>query len=322
MVSAAITGITGFIGSHLAKKLVDKGYEVYGIMRPSASRTLEPVKDILNDIVLIAADITDQMSTLNALRTADPDYVCHLAALSPVRLSFERPFEYERINYLGTMNVAHAIMELPDYRKRKLVAASTAEVYGIQTHGELLKEDDPLNPSSPYSVSKVAADMYLRMAAKAYDLNAVVLRPVNTYGRKFETNFIVEYLITSMLKNGKVYLGAPKSIREYMYVDDHAEAYLHAMDKGVAGEAYNIGTGKGLRNEELARKIADIIGYDSGKIAVGAYPPGYPIRPLASDQPYILLDSNKARQHLGWLEKVDLDEGLRRTIEYWRSRVP
>lgn len=322
MVSVAITGITGFIGSHLAKKLVGKGYEVYGIMRPSASRTLEPVKEIMNDIVLITADISDYMSTLNALRTADPDYICHLAALSPVRLSFERPFEYERINYLGTMNIAHALMELPDYRKRKLVAASTAEVYGIQTHGEPLKEEDPLNPSSPYAVSKVATDMYLRMAAKAYDLNAVVLRPVNTYGRKFETNFIVEYLITTMLKNGRVYVGAPQSVREYIYVDDHTDAYLLAMDKGVAGEAYNIGTGKGLKNGELAEKIANMIGYDGSKIELGVYPPGYPVRPLISDQPYILLDSTKARKDLGWREKVDLDEGLRRTITYWKSRLP
>jgi GDP-mannose 4,6-dehydratase len=321
MVSVAITGITGFIGSHLAKKLVDKGYEVYGIMRPSASRTLEPVREIMNDIVLLSTDITDYMSTLNALRTADPDYVLHLAALSPVRLSFERPFEYEKINYLGTMNIAHALMELPDYRKRKLIAASTAEVYGIQTSGEPLKEDVPLNPSSPYAVTKVATDMYLRMAAKAYNLNAVVLRPVNTYGRKFETNFIIEYLITTMLKNGKPYVGAPQSVREYIYVDDHTDAYILAMDKGVAGEAYNIGTGQGLKNEELAKRIANMIGYDSSNIALGVYPPGYPVRPLVSDQPYILLDSTKARKDLGWKEKVDLNEGLRKTIAYWKSKL-
>jgi dTDP-glucose 4,6-dehydratase len=243
----------------------------------------------------------------------------HLAALSPVRLSFERPFEYEKVNYLGTMNVAHALMDLPDYRKRKMIAASTAEVYGIHTHGRPLKEEDQLNPSSPYSVSKAAADMYLRMAARAYELNAVILRPVNTFGRKFETNFMVEYLITTMLRKERVYVGAPDSIREYIYVDDHTGGYLAAMEKGVQGEVYNISTGEGMKNREITERIAKMIGYDGSKIVLGAYPPGYPVRPAISDQPYIILDPNKARNELGWRQKTSLDEGLKKTISHWRS---
>ncbi|WXG47408.1 MAG: GDP-mannose 4,6-dehydratase [Candidatus Atabeyarchaeum deiterrae] len=319
MVNVVVTGITGFIGSHLAKRLIEKGYSVYGIERPVASRMLLPIKEIANDIVLLSADITDHMSILHALRTADPDYICHLAALSPVRLSFERPFEYEKVNYLGTMNVAHALTDLPDYKKRKMIAASTAEVYGIHTHGRPLKEEDQLNPSSPYSVSKAAADMYLRMAARAYELNAVILRPVNTFGRKFETNFMVEYLITTMLKKERVYIGAPDSIREYIYVDDHTGGYLAAMEKGVQGEVYNISTGEGMKNREITERIAKMVGYDGSKIVLGAYPPGYPVRPAISDQPYIILDPNKARNELGWRQKTSLDEGLKKTISYWRS---
>lgn len=319
LVNVVVTGITGFIGSHLAKRLIEKGYSVYGIERPVASRMLLPIKEIANDIVLLSADITDHMSILHALRTADPDYICHLAALSPVRLSFERPFEYEKVNYLGTMNVAHALTDLPDYKKRKMIAASTAEVYGIHTHGRPLKEEDQLNPSSPYSVSKAAADMYLRMAARAYELNAVILRPVNTFGRKFETNFMVEYLITTMLKKERVYIGAPDSIREYIYVDDHTGGYLAAMEKGVQGEVYNISTGEGMKNREITERIAKMVGYDGSKIVLGAYPPGYPVRPAISDQPYIILDPNKARNELGWRQKTSLDEGLKKTISYWRS---
>lgn len=321
MAKVAITGVTGFIGSHLAKRLVDLGYSVYGIVRACASRSLEPVKGILNDITLLTADITDFMSISQALRTADPDYICHVAALTPVRLSFERPFSYEKANYLGTMNVVHAMIKLPDYKERKLIAASTAEVYGFHTGGEPLTEDAPFKPSSPYAVSKAAADIYLRMAAPVYGLNAVVLRPANSYGRKFETGFIIEYLITSMLKGEKIYIGAPESIRQYIYVDDHVNAYILAMEKGRKGQAYNIGGGRGVKNRDLAEKIVEKIGYDKDKIVFGAYPPGYPLRPVVSDQPYIILESTRAKQELNWSPQVDLDKGLERTIEYWKSKL-
>lgn len=321
MAKVVITGITGFIGSHLAKKLVEFGHSVYGLARPSSSRTLERIRDLKNDITLMTADITDFMSISHALATADPDFICHVAALTPVRLSFERPFGYEKANFLGTMNVAHAMMEIPDYKKRKMIAASTAEVYGVQTHKKPLTEDTPMKPSSPYAVSKVAADKYLQMVARVYDLNVVILRPSNTYGRKFDKSFMVEYLITTMLNKEKVYVGAPESIREYMHVDDHVNAYLLAMEKGVGGQVYNIGTGKGLTNKVLVGKMARKLNYDSSRIVLGAYPPGYPLRPVISDQPFIILDSTKAQRELGWEPKIGLSEGLDRTIKHWKERT-
>ena len=322
MVRVLITGVTGFVGSNLAKRLVELGYSVYGVTRYCAGRSLKVIEEILDDVVLLTADITDPLSISQALRSADPDYIFHLAALTPVRLSFEKPFEYERFNYFGTLSVVHALMNMPDYEKRRILVASTAEVYGY--HGEEekpLKENASLNPSSPYAVSKAAADMYIRMASRIYNIDAVVLRPVNTYGRKFETSFLVEYLITSMLRGEKVYIGAPESIREYLYIDDHVGGYIEAMEKGRKGQAYNIATGKGVRNIEIAEKIAEKIGYDQSRIISRAYPPKYPLRPIISDQPYIVLDSTKAREELGWTAKVTLDEGLDKTIEYWKNTL-
>jgi dTDP-glucose 4,6-dehydratase len=321
MVKVVITGISGFIGSNLAKRLVELGYHVFGVIRPCANRSLELIKDILDDIVLLGADITDFFSISNALKTVDPDYVCHLAALTPVRLSFEKPFEYERTNYLGTMNIVHAILELPDYETRKLVFASTPEVYGFHTNGKPLSEDASLNPTSPYAVSKAAADMYVRMASCVYNLNAVIIRPANTYGRAFEKGFMVEYLVTSMLKKERVYIGAPESIREYQYVDDHVNAYIQAIKRGKKGEVYNIGTGEGIENRHLAERIAQKVGYDVDKLVLGSYPPKYPLRPIASDQPYIILDSAKAKQQLDWSPRVSLDEGLEKTINHWKSKL-
>jgi nucleoside-diphosphate-sugar epimerase len=322
MARVLITGVTGFIGSRLAERLVKLGHTVYGTARHCASRELRPLENILDEIVLLTADISDYMSVVQTLKSADPDCIFHLGALTPVRLSFEKPFEYERVNYIGTMNVVQGLMELPDYKKKRIIVASTAEVYGTHKGEEkALNEETLLKPSSPYAVSKAAADMYVRMAADVYGVDGIVLRPVNTYGRRFETNFIVEYIVTSMLKEKKVYIGAPESIREYMYVDDHVNAYIQAWKKGQAGEVYNIATGKGIKNKDLVEKIALMVHQRKKNVVYGSYPPGYPLRPSVSDQPYIILDSSKARRHLGWKPKVELEDGLRRTVEYWKGVV-
>lgn len=102
------------------------------------------------------------------------------------------------------MNIAHALLNLPDYRTRKLIMASTAEVYGLQPNLPI-NENAPLQPTSPYAVSKAASDMYVRMLCTSFGLNAVILRPTNTYGRKFDTSFIIEYLVTEMLKKQSLY---------------------------------------------------------------------------------------------------------------------
>ena len=319
MAKVLVTGISGFIGSHLAEKLVNEGHETYGVARRVASRSLEVIKRILKDVALVTGDITDYVSIRNALKTLNPDVVFHLAALTPVRDSFERPFEYQQANFVGTMNVAHALLELPDPQTRRLIAASTAEVYGLYGK-EPLKETLALRPTSPYAVSKAAADLYLQMMSHTFDLDCTVMRPTNSYGRKFDTSFVIEYLITQMLNGERIYVGAPNSVRDYMYVDDHVDAYLTAMkSKRAKGQVYNIGTGIGVSNKELAEMIAERIGYDKKRIVLGSYPPGYPYRPQISDQPYIVLDSSKIREEVGWAPKVSLNEGLDRVVSYFKK---
>jgi nucleoside-diphosphate-sugar epimerase len=193
-------------------------------------------------------------------------------------------------------------------------------VYGLQEN-KPLKETVSLCPSSPYAVSKAAADLYLQMMFNTFDLHGSIMRPANSYGRKFDASFVIEYLVTQMLKGETVYIGAPDSVRDYMYVDDHVAAYLLAMKKGEADrEIFNVGTGVGVSNHELAELIAKKTKFDVKKIRLGSYPPGYPYRPLASDQPYIVLDSTKIRKILHWSPTVSLDEGIDRVIAYFKKQ--
>lgn len=316
-----VTGVSGFVGSHLALALAEQGNEVYGIIKPSTSRNIMGLKIFLHDTVLLTCDIIDYQAVSHTLKSVNPDVVIHLAALSPVRESFERPFSTVNANVLGTLNIAHSMLELPDFKKRKLIYASTAEVYGIQKINPI-KEEAPHNPSSPYASTKSMTDSYLRMMTFVYGLNTTVMRSTNTYGRKLDTSFFIEYVISKMLNKETVYIGAPDSIRDYMYIDDHVNGYIKAIEHdGIKGQAFNLGWGKGYTNKEVAFKIADIIGFNKKNIILGEYPPNYPLRPIESDQPFIVLDNVKAKKMLEWEPKVKFDDGLMKTISFWKEKL-
>ena len=315
MTTVLITGCTGFIGSNLTIKLVEEGYQVFGLVRHTSRSELDSLRPVIDQIHFIEGDLCEYHSLLSAVETSNPQFILHLGALTPVRLSYEDPFPFLRTNFLGTCNLVHSILERAP--KARLIAASTAEVYGWQG-SRPLKEDTRLRPSSPYAVSKAAADEYIQMATRVYGLKATVLRCNNTYGRKRERGFLVEYLITSMLDGGPVYVGSPAHVRDYMWIDDHVNAYLLSMEKESAeGEVFNVSPGNPISNIDLAKKLAEMIHF-TGQIVEGSYPPGYPMRPSKLDTKYIILDSSRIMKRLGWKPGVTLDEGLARAVDYWR----
>ena len=157
-----VTGATGFIGSHLIQELVSRGHEVYGVSMQSTSRHMVALQPFLKDSIMMFCDIVDYKGIGSIIKSIDPDVVVHLAALSPVRNSFDNPFAYVRVNVTGTLNIAYSLLEMDDFKKKKLIYASTAEVYGPQKV-QPIREDVVLNPSSPYANTKASTDMYLRM---------------------------------------------------------------------------------------------------------------------------------------------------------------
>jgi dTDP-glucose 4,6-dehydratase len=305
-----LTGVTGFIGSHLVEKLVDD-YEVVCLVPSSDLGS----KKIHKDVEIKFGDLTNYSEIQKIVREISPNMIVHLAAVTPVRYSFEQHEIYQHVNYLGTVNLVHAALQLSSFEK--FIFASTMEVYGWQTQRKPFTEDIELNPASPYSVSKLAAEKYIRMAGKAYNLPFIALRPCNTYGRKFDTGFIVEYLITTMLKNETVYVGSSDAVRDLMYVPDHVNAYIKCIKSNVSSGVFNFGLGSEVTMGELASKIKDMIGFD-GEI-VHTYPPDYPSRPVID--PYLSLDASKARDTLGWKPKYSLNDGLKETIKYWKEKL-
>ncbi len=320
MKKIVVTGVTGFIGSHLALEL-SKDNEVYGLVKYSTRSNMQRLNEFLGSTILLTCDITDLHCTTNVLKSVNPDIIVHLAAMSPVRNSFEMPFSYVQANVIGTLNIAHAMLGLPDFQQRKLIYASTAEVYGFQKD-QPIREEAVLNPSSPYANTKSMTDTYLRMMPSVYRLNTTVMRCTNTFGRKLDATFFVEYLITTMLQGEKVYIGAPESLRDYMYVNDHVSAYVAAIrHSAVRGEAFNVATGDVISNRDLAVQVAAMIGYSKRKIIFGNYPPNYPMRPIESDQPFINLDSTKIRKTMNWKPTISIDRGLEMSIQYWRKKL-
>lgn len=314
-----VTGITGFIGSRLATKLVEQGDDVYGLVRHSSERELKRIEKIVPEIHLIEGDLVRFHSVLSAVETSDPNVVFHLGALTPVRLSFDDPYPYIGINFDGTVNLVHSIVkQSPNTR---LIAASTAEVYGWQPAGRAISESALLNPASPYAVSKAAADQYVQMANRIYHLRGTVMRPINSYGRVWESGFYAEYLISKMLRGETCYIGAPDSIRDYMFAEDHVDAYLDvAKSEKAIGEVYNVSPGNPVTNVELAKKLSGLTGF-KGKLVLGTYPPGYPQRPQSQDPVYLVLDNTRISREVCWHPRYSLDEGLKQAVELWSRKI-
>jgi nucleoside-diphosphate-sugar epimerase len=315
-----ITGITGFIGSELAHTLLKErssNYEIGGLVRATSNKNqLKTIEDIADDISIFYANFTDYHAIRNIVRSFAPNYIVHLGAQTAVRHSFEMPYEFNETNYLGTINLIHAALEVPDFKK--FIFASTMETYGWQKQRKPFGEETILHPGSPYAVSKVACEKYLEMASRAYGLPYLISRACNTYGRKHNTGFIVEYIITTMLRGDKVYIGTPKAGRDLMYVEDHVNAYRTLLKTNVVNQTFNFGTGAGLTMLELAQKIKKKIGYRE-KI-IPHFPPNYPSRPVVED--YLSMDARKAKKILGWKPAYTLDKGLDQTIAYWRKNLP
>ncbi len=264
---ALITGITGFVGPYLARKLVASGFEVYGFFRRRAdgiqSRMLTEL-NLMNDIRLLEGDVTNLTSLLFALDRSRPDVIFHLASQSYIPRSFEEPVETFRTNSLGVQNLLEAV-RLKDLECR-IVFAGSSEEYGLQivsqkhhlwaldkykvvfpepqTIPELpVREDNPLRPMSPYAVSKVHGDFLARNYHNVYGLKTIVSRAFNHEGAgrgdEFVTSTIVKQCVSLKYKEvDRIRIGDINVFRDWSHVEDIVNGYVLLSDKGQYGDVY------------------------------------------------------------------------------------
>lgn len=301
-----VTGANGFIGSALTPYLAEKGFDVYALERYVSNRYNIPSN---RKIKTVFTDLTDHVAVDGLVRQVKPEFVIHLAAITPVAVSYDRWQEFLEINFNATANLAECLRR-HDPNLKQFVYAATSECYGNQKDFPI-KETAEYKPNSPYAVSKVAAITYLKYMWSAYEFPVTILFPFNTYGRVSCRHFVIEKIIHQMLTEKTIYLGDPKPIRDLLHIDDHVKGYASVLGDvavEVLGESFNLCTGKGVSISEVVDMLREIIGFD-GEVVWNTIPK----RPL--DIAKLVGDNSKAQNLLCWEPKVDLVSGLKKTVD-------
>jgi len=303
-----VTGATGFIGSHLARKLLSEGADVHILLKKNSNPFR--IKDITRDITLWHGDIRKYSEVSLCLRNVQPRVIFHLAALRNVNRDPELIEQMIDINFKGTINLLRGVIK-ENITIDCFVSTGSSEEYGDGPAP--FNEDQREIPVSPYSASKVAATYFSQMLYKTMQLPVVTVRPLLTYGPSQDTDMFIPSLIQHCLERKDFPMTEGDQTREFNYVDDIVDAYLLAAESpGAAGEVINIGNGIEYSIRDVAEMIVRMMG-NPIQLKIGALPK----RP--GETKHFFCNNMKAKRLLGWSPKTDLGEGLKRTIHWYET---
>ncbi|GAA0350266.1 SDR family NAD(P)-dependent oxidoreductase [Streptomyces blastmyceticus] len=310
-----VTGAEGFIGSTLVDLLVERGAHVRVLVhyKPYAERGhLARYLGPGSPVETLAGDVRDAGRVMDAV--AGCDTVFHLAALIGIPYSYASPEAYVQTNVAGTENVAAACRR---HGVRRMVHTSTSEVYGTALTVPI-REDHPLQPQSPYSASKIGADMLALSYAHSFELPVTVVRPFNTYGPRQSARAVIPTILAQLHSGAEeIRLGSTTPTRDFTYVTDTAEGFLALAECDRAiGHAVNLGTGREIAIGDLAESLIRASGR-SARVVVDETR----LRPAGSEVERLLSDNSRARSWAGWQPVVELEEGLARTSDWVRSNL-
>ena len=308
-----VTGAGGFIGSHVTEQLVHAGAKTRAFVHYNSQGGAGWLDEssVRNEIEVVAGDISDRDSIRHAMNGVE--VVFHLAALIAIPYSYNAPASYVRTNIDGTLNVLQAARET---QIERLVQTSTSEVYGTARYVPI-DESHPLQGQSPYSATKIGADKLAESFHLSFDVPVVTLRPFNTFGPRQSARAIIPTIVSQCLGRKKVRLGNLHPTRDLNYVEDIARGFLLAGSSPAAvGKTIQLGSGREISIEALARMIIDLINPD-----IPLEHDEQRVRPQGSEVDRLVADNRLAQDVLGWRPAVDLEEGLERTIAWMREHV-
>jgi dTDP-glucose 4,6-dehydratase len=328
-----VTGADGFVGSHLTDRLVNAGAEVHIFVRATSSGELNNIHHKSENLTVHRGDLRDPHSVkraLSSLQGHSDILIFHLAAQAHVGESWDRPYETIDTNVNGTLNLLQSVVDL-DLDIAKFDTAGTSEEYGnvkaemAEKHefGDdgrvLLSERSPVNPTSIYATSKLAADFLTMNYFDAYDVPTVATRMFNNYGPRQNPRYITGTIITQALERDVVELGNLQPKRDLCYVEDGVRGHLHVALEGNPGEQYVYGYGENISMRDWTNLILDVgaeEGYWSRPEIVQA---DDRFRPGDSDVEELLVGYEKLHEETGWEPEVEWREGVRRTIDWYAN---
>lgn len=313
-----VTGADGFIGSHVTEALVREGAEVTALALYNSFDShgwLDDVPDaIRSELRLVRGDVRDRAFINSMLR--DQEVVFHLAALIAIPYSYSAAQSYVETNIMGTLNVLEAARQ---WGTERIIHTSTSEVYGTALTMPI-QESHPLQAQSPYSASKIGADMMAESYARCYGVPVVTLRPFNTFGPRQSERAILPTIIRQALDSecASIMVGDTSPVRDLTFVEDTAAAFLAAgsADGIEFGHPYNAGSERAVTISDLLALVLELsscrkpVQRDERRL-----------RPENSEVRALLADSSRFESETGWRARTSLRDGVEKTIDWWRERL-
>lgn len=314
---AFITGIAGFAGSYLAGNLLEKGFEVFGLLAPEEKT--ENIATIKKQVHLSRADLMDERRLAKIIRQIKPDYIFHLAAMASVGESFKKSRLTYQVNFFGTLNLLEAAVELKTLEK--VILVSSGDIYGrAALETKSLDESRSPEPISPYGVSKFAAEVLGQFYHMHHGLPIVRARAFNHTGpRQSETYVIPSFcrqiaLIEAGRQKPEILVGNLSARRDISDVRDIVEGYYLLARKGKPGRIYHLCSGKSLSISDLLNTLRSL---SNEKIAVKVDKKRF----RKADIPVLRGNNRRAAKELGWHRRYSLEETLKATLDYWRMKI-
>jgi nucleoside-diphosphate-sugar epimerase len=305
-----ITGASGFIGSHLTRRLVKDGAAVHALTSTVSSVYPARLLEIRDAITLHEASLDDRGAMELVAEAVRPEYVFHLGAYTHVGKSWNRVDECIQVNIQGTVNL---LMAVERFGFTRFINTGTSEIYGdIDVP---FREDAAVHPISPYSVSKHAAEEFCRLFADARSLPLVRVRPFNAYGPMQSPDRVIPEIISRAVQKQPLKMTQATQTREFNYVEDLADGFVAlATAPSIDGELFNLGCGHEVSIRDVATTILRLMG-DPIQPEFG----GLPERPIEIYRMHA--DVTKTRERVGWMSSISLEDGLQRTIDWYREAL-